>query len=124
MKRTLALYLGVVLLLALAAAVFGQDPLKVAPQAFSEKLNNDQVRILTYHSKPGQKEAMHSHPASAVYLTTDCKLKFTMPDGKTSDMDAKAGDVRWREATVHAVENVGKTECKGLVVELKEAAKK
>jgi quercetin dioxygenase-like cupin family protein len=110
--------------LALAAAAAAQDPSKVAPQAFTEKLNNAQVQVFEYHSKPGDKEPMHSHRANVVYVIQGGKERFTLPDGKTEEKEFKSGDVIWREASTHAVENIGTTEMRSLIVELKSGAPK
>jgi len=100
-------------------AALAQDPVKVAPQAFTVKLDNAKVRVLDYRSKPGDKEAMHAHPASVVYALSDCHLKYTAPDGKTSEVDVKAGEPQWRDPFSHAVENIGTTECHSILVEVK-----
>jgi quercetin dioxygenase-like cupin family protein len=101
-----------------------QDPVKVAPQAFKEILNNSEVLVLEYSSKPGQKEAMHSHPAILLYVLQGGKLKSTTPDGASKEIEYKAGDIQWREAITHSGENVGTTEMKSLLIEVKHAKKK
>ena len=101
-----------------------QDPVKVAPQAFTVKLDNSHARVLAYHSKPGDKEAMHSHPAVLLYIVTGGKIKSTTADGKSTVNEYKAGDVVWREAITHSGENVGTTEVSSILVEFKEAAAK
>ena len=101
-----------------------QDPVKVAPQAFKEILNNSEVRVLEYSSKPGQKEAMHSHPAVLLYVIQGGKLKSTAPDGTSKEIEYKAGDIQWREAITHTGENVGTTEMKSLLIEVKHGKKK
>jgi len=105
------------------APALAQDPVKVAPKAFTERLANDSVRVLEYQSKPGDKEVMHAHSATVLYVIAGGKLRYTFPDGKTSEVEVKAGDVTWREAIIHAVENVGKTEVRALLVEVKPAKK-
>src|SRR5207248_1781090 len=61
-----------------------QDPVQVAPNNFKVLLENDQMRVLDFHSK-GEKVPMHSHPT---YLTYDIsgsgKTIYTSPDGMTS----------------------------------------
>jgi len=42
-----------------------------------------------------------------------------LPDGKTIDSEAKAGEVLFFEAETHAYENVGSTEAHGFLIELK-----
>lgn len=103
-------------------AVLSQDVLKVAggPQTHKVVLENDQVRMLDAHLPPGSTVAMHSHPANTVYYMTDCKLKVTSPDGKTTVAEPKAGTAVYRGETKHAVENVGAGECHLVQTELKE----
>jgi quercetin dioxygenase-like cupin family protein len=107
-----------------AIPVLAQDPVKAAPQAFKELLNNSEVRVLEYTSKPGQKEAMHSHPAILLYVIQGGKLKSTTPDGTSKEIEYKAGDIQWREAITHSGENVGTTEMKSLLIEVKHGKKK
>jgi quercetin dioxygenase-like cupin family protein len=96
-----------------------QDPVKAAPQVFTERINNDHVRVLEYRSKPGTKETMHSHPALVIYVISGGKLKSTTPDGKSQVLKYKTGDVVWREAVTHTVENIGTTELHSIFVEMK-----
>jgi beta-alanine degradation protein BauB len=102
-----------------AKSVFAQDPLKVAPNAFKEKLNNAHVNVLEFMSKPGDKESMHSHPDMLIYVIHGGKLKSTTPDGKAQIIEYKTGDVAWRPAVTHSTENVGTTDMKALLVEVK-----
>jgi quercetin dioxygenase-like cupin family protein len=96
-----------------------QDAVTVAPKIYSVVFENDRVRVLDYHAKPGQKAAMHSHPALISYALTAAKVKFTSPDGKSQDQALKTGQVLWRDAETHATENIGKTPAHVLVIELK-----
>ena len=102
-----------------AQSVSAQDPLKVAPNAFKEKLDNAQVNVLEYMSKPGDKEPMHAHPDILIYVIQGGKLKSTTPDGKSQVVEYKTGDVVWRPALSHSIENVGTTKLKALLVEVK-----
>jgi len=77
------------------------------------------VRVLEFRNKPGKKNAMHSHPDIIVYRFTSGKIKFTLPDGKTFNLEANANEVLFHEAETHATENVGSTEVHGLLIELK-----
>ena len=124
MKLTTVLCVLVVAIMVVATSVLAQDAMKAAPQSFKERLNNDHVRVLEYSSKPGDKEAMHSHPAVLVYVIQGGKLRSTTPDGKSTDIEYKAGDVRWRDAITHTGENIGTTELKALLVEVKQGKKK
>ncbi|MGH9642715.1 MAG: hypothetical protein ACRD3Q_09830 [Terriglobales bacterium] len=44
------------------------DPLKLSPQLYTARFENDRVRVYEYRAKPGVKDPMHSHPAGLVYI--------------------------------------------------------
>jgi quercetin dioxygenase-like cupin family protein len=126
MKRSAYLAVGMALgALAMFAAgrVTTQDPIKVSPQYYTVRFENDRVRVLEYHLKPGEKEAQHSHPPGVVYVTGDATIRSVHPDGTSSETSAKAGDVFWRDETTHTVENVGATEVRAIAIELKPCAR-
>jgi quercetin dioxygenase-like cupin family protein len=102
-----------------AGRMTDQDPVKLSPQYYSVRFENDRVRVLEYHLKPGEKEAMHSHPPGVVYVLGDATFRTTLADGRSSTVPVKAGEVTWREFTTHAAENVGQTEARALAIELK-----
>ena len=107
-----------------AIPALAQDPVKAAPEAFKERLNNSEVRVLEYSSKPGQKEALHSHPPIILYIIQGGKFKSTAQDGTSKEVEYKAGDIQWREAVTHTGENIGTTELKALLIEVKHGKKK
>jgi quercetin dioxygenase-like cupin family protein len=95
------------------------DPLQVAGNVYTLIMENEQVRVLDARFSPGAKAVMHSHPNHVIYVLTDGKIKITTSDGKTSNVDLKAGQAIWMQAGQHAAENVSKSEAHNLVVELK-----
>jgi hypothetical protein len=95
------------------------DPLKLSPQLYTARLENNYVRVYEYRIKPGVKDPMHSHPHGLVYALAGGTLRSTSPDGRTSTNDIKAGELVWREGLSHALENVGSTEMHALSIELK-----
>jgi hypothetical protein len=108
----------VALLLLLAVAGSGQDPVKVAPANFKVLFENDRVRVLEYQSKAGEKISLHSHPANVVYGLTPGSTKFTLPDGTTKTTTFKAGEVVWSDGGPHSQETITATHV--IQVELKE----
>jgi quercetin dioxygenase-like cupin family protein len=108
-----------ILLAMVGATASAQDPVKTSPQYYKVLLENDQVRVLEYRLKPGEKEPMHSHPAGVVYVLSGAKLKFSYPDGRTEERAAATGETIWREPVTHAVENVGETEARAIAIDLK-----
>lgn len=96
-----------------------RDPVKISPQLYTVRFENERVRVLEYRLGPGQKEPMHSHPPGVVYAFSDAVFRSTTADGKVSEHPGKAGDLYWRDFTTHEAENVGTTEAHALAVELK-----
>jgi beta-alanine degradation protein BauB len=92
---------------------------QVAPKVYKVLFENDHVRVLDYHAKPGEKAMMHSHPALVAYPVTATTVKFTSPDGKSEERKMKVGQVMYRDAETHATQNVGKTPAHVVIVELK-----
>ena len=118
MKQIVALL--VALAFALTTTVIrAQDPVKVAEKNYKVEFENDQVRVLRIKYAPGDKTPMHSHPNSVAVFLTDQKAKFTYPDGKTEEVDAKAGEVKHIPAGPHLPENVGDKPMELILVELK-----
>jgi beta-alanine degradation protein BauB len=115
MKNTVTISL----LSVFAMVAYSQDPVRLSPQYYRVLLENDEVRVLEYRLKPGQKEVMHSHPRGFVYYFNDTRLKITSPEGKTEESVFTMGQTIWREPVMHAVENVGTTEVHALALELK-----
>jgi len=116
--------LAVTLVVVFAARpAMAQDVAKVAPEVCKVLLENDRVRVLDFWVKPGQKIAMHSHPAAVTYFITGGKMKTTLPDGKVTESVTKVGEVRWGEPVTHANENIGTAESHVIVIEMKEPPK-
>jgi quercetin dioxygenase-like cupin family protein len=116
MKKLISI-LGISILAVVVAKA--QDPAKVDPEHYKVLLDNQYVRVLDVHHKPGEKSPMHSHPNHVVYSFTDSTVKFTSSGGKTDTRMAKAGQVVWRNAETHSAENIGENEEHALDIELK-----
>jgi beta-alanine degradation protein BauB len=126
MRRSVHLAIGIVLgafAVSAAGRVTTQDPVKVSPQYYTVRFENDRVRVLEYWLKPGEKEATHSHPPGVVYVLGDATIRSVRPDGTSSETAGKAGEVFWRDDTTHAVENVGATDARAIAIELKPCAR-
>ena len=96
-----------------------QDPLKVGPDVYKLKFENERVRVLEVTFAPGGKIGMHSHPDHVGYVLTSGKLRIASKGGEPRETELKAGDPIWIPAETHQAENVGKTELKIVIVELK-----
>jgi len=83
------------------------------------KFENDRVRVLELHLRPGEREQQHTHPQYVLYALTDYRVRNTKADGTVQIFDRKAGDVFWGEPVTHGGENVGSTDVRAVIVELK-----
>ncbi|MGH7900575.1 MAG: hypothetical protein ACRENZ_02445, partial [Thermodesulfobacteriota bacterium] len=72
-----------------------QDVMKVAPEHYKMLLENDQVRVLEVRIKPGEKEAMHTHPATVHIELVPTKVKIAYPDGKSVILEGHQGEAIW-----------------------------
>ena len=111
------------LLLTVAArTAHAQDPAETDSAHYTVLMENDRVRVLSYHDRPGDKTTMHHHPAFVLYALSDFERQLTLDDGQRVTRTFKTGDAIWMEAQTHIGENVGQTETNVLIVELKAAA--
>ena len=92
------------------------------PKVYHLVSENDQFRVVEVTRPAGYRDAWHSHgKATVVYGLTDCQTRLHTPDGKTTGgTPVKAGSVVYNGPIAsHSAENVGATECRQLLVELK-----
>jgi len=123
MKKLTRIIMGVLLIVLAAFVVktaISQDVLKMAPEQFKVLLENEHVRVLEFRMKPGDKQEMHTHPATVHIELTPTKVKITNPDGKAVEVEGKQGEVIWVGPVNHTVENIGNNEIHGYIVELKQ----
>jgi beta-alanine degradation protein BauB len=95
------------------------DPLKVAPETHKLVFENQFVRVLEVNVPPGTSETWHKHSRRVVVDLNDFTTRSTERGGAPKESTRKAGSVRWVEATVHQVENIGKTAGHAYSIELK-----
>ena len=96
-----------------------QDPVKVDPKHYKVELENDRVRVLRISYGPREKSEMHGHPATVAIFLTDGRFKFTYPDGKTEEIETKAGQVQSFPAFAHLPESLTDKPFEAIAVELK-----
>ncbi|MEO8717516.1 MAG: hypothetical protein ABI423_04780 [Burkholderiales bacterium] len=108
-----------------ASGAAAQDPARVMPRTYRVVLENDKVRVLEFVGRPGMGicgEGMHSHPERLSIVMNGYQARTTRPGTPDRVQERKDGDVFWREAETHKVENIGKTNSRVLMVELKAPA--
>jgi len=99
-----------------------QDAANNSSSSSKVLFENERVRVVELRLEPGKKEPMHSHPAHLVYVLSPARMKMTSSEGKTKEVEVRAGQVIWGEALSHAGENVGTTELHEVIIELKEGS--
>lgn len=103
-------------------ALLERDAVAVDPKHYKVELENDRVRVvrITYDGA-GDKSVMHQHPPGVGVFITGGKSKFTYPDGKSENIEAKPGQLMWfGEAWEHQPENLGDGHFEVVYVELKD----
>jgi quercetin dioxygenase-like cupin family protein len=96
------------------------DAVETDGDKYSVVLENERVRVLRYHDKPGDRTSQHAHPDYVLYAESPFKRCLTFPDGRTREVDVKAGSIAWMKGHVHIGENIGDTNTDVIIVELKE----
>ncbi len=100
-----------------------QDAVQSQPQNYRVMLENDRVRVLEYNGRPGMGvcgDGMHSHPPHLAVLLSTGTIRMKMPDGKVEvHSDIPVGAVFWGNAETHEVENIGGSNIRMLLIELK-----
>ena len=99
------------------------DPAQVGPDIYKLLTENDQVRAFEVTFAPGAKMGLHQHPDHVAYAIVGGKLTVTDQDGKTQEIELKAGDAMFLPAQAHSAENKTDKEIKVLVVELRGPSK-
>ena len=119
-KTTVLFFPLIVITVFAIKATFAQDAVEVAPEHYTVLLENDKVRVLEVKIKPGEKEAMHTHPATVHIEMVPTKVKIGYPDGKSVELEGKKGEAIWVGPVKHTIENVGDTEIHAYIIELKD----
>jgi quercetin dioxygenase-like cupin family protein len=104
---------------AVPLAAAAQDAVKVDRGHYKVLIDNPSVRVLKISYSPGSKSPMHSHPDALLVSLQDSKARFTLPDGKTQDMEIGKETAAYMPATTHAPANVGTTPVDAILVEFK-----
>jgi hypothetical protein len=103
-----------------AATTDKSDALLVAPSVYKLAFENERLRVLSFTTEPGQKWSLHSHPDSLAISLSEYSVRNIIPGQAPTERHSKLGDLRWIPATAHMGENMGSTEMRGLIIELKD----
>lgn len=97
------------------------DPLVADPQHYTLEFENERVRVLRAKFEPGEKSPMLQFPPMITVSLTDRDIKFTLPNGRTQRLFAKAGEVVWYDARKQQPENMSAKAYEGLLILLKDS---
>ncbi len=100
-----------------------QDAAHAQPGNYKVVLDNAEVRVLQYYSRPGMGvcgDGIHSHPAHLTVLLTPAKV-HVIENGHDLIATQKQGDVFWSGPVTHETENLSGADVQCLIVELKKS---
>ena len=82
-------------------------------------IDNDKYRVNETRAKPGDRNNLQQRPDRIVVHLNGGKQRMTCSDGKTEDIEFKAGSVEFRKADTCQAVNIGSTETHNLVISAK-----
>jgi len=80
---------------------------------------NDQTRVLRLTLGAGEMILTHDDRAGVLVCIAGCRIRFTMPDGKTQDVELKAGETRWLPDARRVTRNLADAPVEMLYIESK-----
>jgi len=119
MKRMGLFAVSALALFVTMGAAQSLDPAVVNARTVKVTLENEQVRVFEAVLKPGDKEALHSHPRTVVYVIEGGRMRNHPENGTATEAELTAGQTLYREPLTHWAENIGTTTMRLVVVELK-----
>jgi hypothetical protein len=72
-----------------------RDIVRVAPSRVRVDFENERIRVLRLNLLAGEAIPTHDDRAGVMVCIAGCRIRFTMMDGKTQDVELKAGETRW-----------------------------
>jgi hypothetical protein len=92
MIRTSAAIAALVLVATVAFAQSSPPTYQADPSVYKVIFEDENFRVIAATWKKGTRDKDHAHPSPSVaYAVTDCSLKVITPDGKSRDVNSKAG---------------------------------
>jgi len=96
------------------------DIVKTSPNQARVLLENEHVRVVEYAVKPGEKDIWHTHPPRSSYVVSGGKVKVYTENAEPKISEVLTGSSSWAgQGAKHYVENVGETDIKIILTEIK-----
>jgi hypothetical protein len=104
-----------------AVAQTAEPTYKADPSVYKVIFEDASFRVIEGTRKKGVHDKVHSHPVPfVVYSVTDCKTKLYAADGKTTELESKAGTATALPVIAsHSAENTGNADCTQIFFEKK-----
>jgi hypothetical protein len=123
-KMRIGMHLSAALIVGTASSAVAQtaEPTyKGDPSVYKVIFEDANFRVIEGIRQKGVHDKVHSHPVPfVIYSVTDCKTKLYAADGKTTEVDSKAGTASALPTiAAHSAENTGNVDCKQIFFEKK-----
>ena len=96
-----------------------RDIVRVASTHVRVDFENDRTRVLRLTLGAGESIPLHDDRAGVLVCIAGCRIRFTMPDGKTQDIELKAGETRWLPDARRVTRNLADGPVEMLYIETK-----
>jgi hypothetical protein len=83
------------------------------------EFENDRVRVIRVKCGGREKHPVRTRKDRVLIWLTEAHQLRTEPNGKKEEIRRKPGEVAWRSASQHQIENVEETGTEVIIVELK-----
>jgi hypothetical protein len=94
-------------------------PTETDPDKYRLVFENDRVRVYDYTDKPGDKTQLHHHDAFVLHALGPFKRRLIFDDGHSVEREFLGGETIWSDAQNHIGENIGESDTRVLIVEIK-----
>ena len=98
----------------------GIDIVQSSPGQAKVLLENENVRVVEYSVKPGEKDEWHTHPPRSSYVVSGGKLQVFTETDEPKTVEVISGTASWAgRGAKHYVKNVGDTQVTIILTEIK-----
>ena len=95
-----------------------EDPVVTNPEHYAPLWENERVRVLEYVDTPGSETTPHVRPDTVLVALTSFQRRLFVNDDHV-DVEIAAGRAVWLPAQRHAGRNIGDSETRTILIELK-----